>query len=78
MKTRVYFTFPEKQIKEPVIYEIGQKFKVTTNLRSAGVNAGVGLVALEIDGEKSEIDKALKYAKDLGIKVTPIEQDVVE
>ncbi len=78
MRTRVYLTFTEKLIQEPVVYELGHKFKVVTNIRSAGVNSGVGLVALEIDGDKAEIDKAIKYMKDLGVKVKPIEQDVVE
>ena len=78
MKARVYLTYPEKLIKEPVIYNIGHKFKVITNIRSASVNAGVGLIALEIDGEPDEVEKSLKYLKDLGVKVKPIEQDVIE
>jgi hypothetical protein len=50
---------------------------VVTNVRTASVNAGVGLVALEIDGERSEVDKALAYLKEQGITVKPIEQDVI-
>ncbi len=78
MKARFYLTFTEKLIQEPVVYQLGHKFKVVTNIRSAGVNSGVGLVALEMDGENAEIDKAIKYMKDLGVKVKPIEQDVME
>jgi len=76
-KARVYLTFPEKLIKQPVVYELGQKFKVITNVRTASVNAGVGLVALEIDGVRSEVDKALAYLKEQGITVKPIDQDVI-
>lgn len=78
MKARVYLTFPEKLIKEPVIYNVGHKFKVVTNIRSASVGAGVGLVALEIEGEDAEVQKSLRYLKDFGITVKPIEQDIVE
>ncbi|MBI1871756.1 MAG: NIL domain-containing protein [Chlamydiae bacterium] len=78
MKRKVYLTFPEILIKEPVIYELGHKFKVVTNVRSASVSTGVGLIALEMDGEKEEVEKAIKHLKDLGIKVKPIEHDVVE
>lgn len=78
MKARVYLTFPEKLIKEPVIYNVGHKFEVVTNVRSASVNTGVGLIALELEGEQDEVQKSLKYFKDLGITVKPIEQDVVE
>ncbi|MBI1884071.1 MAG: NIL domain-containing protein [Chlamydiae bacterium] len=77
-KTRIYITYPEKLIKEPVIYNVGQKFKVVTNIRSATVSSGIGVIGLELDGEQSEITKAVQYIKDLGIKVKPIEQDVME
>src|SRR5262245_20355005 len=76
-KARVYLTYPEKLIKEPVVYELGHKFKVVTNIRSASVSAGVGLVALEIDGDAEEVEKSLKYLKDLGISVKPLNQDVI-
>jgi len=78
MKARVYLTFPEDRIKEPVIYNVGHKFKVVTNIRSASVSSGVGLIGLEIDGEPAEVEKSIKYLKDLGITVKPIDQDVVE
>ena len=78
MKARIYITYPEKLIKEPVIYQMGHKFKVVTNIRSASVSSGVGLIGLEIDGDSSEVEKSIKYLKDLGIIVKPIEQDVIE
>ena len=77
-KIRVYLTFPEKSIQEPVIYQLGHKFKIITNIRSASVNAGVGLVGLEIDGDNQELNKALQYLKDHGISVKPIDQDIIE
>ena len=77
-KIRVYLTFPEKSIQEPVIYQLGHEFKIITNIRSASVNAGVGLVGLEIDGDSQELNKALQYLKDHGISVKPIDQDIVE
>jgi hypothetical protein len=42
------------------------------------VSSGVGLIGLEIDGEPTEVEKSIKYLKDLGITVKPIDQDVVE
>ncbi|OGQ57617.1 MAG: FeS-binding protein [Deltaproteobacteria bacterium RIFCSPLOWO2_02_FULL_53_8] len=78
MKTRVYLTYPKEQVKEPLIYNVGIRFKVVTNIRQATVSDAVGLVALELDGEPSEIEKAVKYLKDKGVKVEPIELDIIE
>jgi hypothetical protein len=78
MKARVYLTFPEKLIKEPIIYNVGHKFKVVTNIRNASVSSGVGVIGLEIDGEPIEVEKSLKYLKDIGVTVKPIDQDVIE
>lgn len=77
-KARVYLTFKESLIQKPVIYEIGHRFKVVTNVRSASVSGGVGVMALEIDGEQVEVLKALDYLRSVGVEVKPIEQDVVE
>ena len=41
-KRQVMFTFPEELIKEPVIYNLGHKFKVATNIRRADVSENKG------------------------------------
>lgn len=78
LKRRVTLTFPPKLIKEPVIYNIGHQFKVVTNIRSANVSENVGWVTLEIDGEEEEYLKVLGYLKEIGVKVEPVERDVIE
>jgi molybdopterin synthase sulfur carrier subunit len=76
-KRRVRLIFPPERIQEPVIYNIGHRFKVVTNIRSANVTENVGWVTLEIDGEEEEYLKALHYLKEIGVKVEPVEKDVV-
>src|SRR4030043_943762 len=76
-KRRVTLTFPPERIKEPVIYNIGQRFKIVTNIRSANVTENVGWVTLEIDGEEGEYLKALDYLKKIGVKAEPVEKDGV-
>ncbi len=75
---KVYLTYPETLVREPVIYNVGQKFKVVTNIRTASVGEGLGLVAMEMTGSEQELDRALAYIEGLGIKVEPIEKAVVE
>lgn len=75
---RVTLTFPPKLIKEPVIYNIGHRFKVVTNIRSANVSENVGWVTLEIDGDEEEYLKALHYLNEIGVTVEPIERNIIE
>jgi molybdopterin synthase sulfur carrier subunit len=77
-RRRVTLTFPPKLIKEPVIYNIGHRFKVVTNIRSANVSENVGWVTLEIDGEEEEYLKALNYLNEIGVTVEPVERDIIE
>ncbi|MDO8425917.1 MAG: NIL domain-containing protein [Deltaproteobacteria bacterium] len=78
MKKRVYLTYPKEQVKEPLLYHVAKLFKVVTNIRQASVSDKIGLVALELEGEEGEIDKAIKYFIDKGVKVEPIELDIIE
>ncbi|MCH7959784.1 MAG: NIL domain-containing protein [Candidatus Hydrogenedentes bacterium] len=75
---RVYLTFSEESIKEPLIYQLGHSFKVVTNIRGATISKTIGLVALEVEGEEGEIDSALEWIVSKGVKVEPIEKNVIE
>jgi len=77
-KRKVYLTYPPRLVKEPLIYRVGRKFKVITNIRSASISDKIGLVALELEGKRSEVERALQWFRRKGVKVEPIEQDVVE
>ncbi len=78
IKKKIYLTFPQKLIKEPIIYQIGHKFQVVTNIRGASISDEIGIVALELEGELTEIEKAIAYMREKGVTVEPIELDVVE
>ena len=75
---RFYLTYSQEKIKEPIIYAVGKKFRVVTNIRSASVSDHVGIVGLELDGDLAEIDAAVKWIADQGVKVEPIEKNVIE
>ena len=69
---RVYLTFPQELIREPIIFRIGHEFKVVTNIRGASVSDNIGLVALELEGEPAELDRAIAWLGKKGIKVEPL------
>ncbi len=78
MKRKVYLTFPRGLIKEPLIYQVGHKYEVVTNIRSASITQELGLVGLEFEGEESEIRAAMKFLEEKGVKVEPVAMDVME
>ena len=77
-RQRVKFTFPQDLITEPVIYNLGKQFALVTNIRRADVTADRGWVILELDGELTEIERGLRWVADKGVRVDPVEGDIVE
>lgn len=75
---RFYLTYSQEQIKEPIIYWVGHKFRVVTNIRGASVSDHIGIVALELEGEQAEIDKAFRWIAEQGVSIEPIEKNVIE
>ena len=75
---RVRFTFEGAAVEDPIIYQLGHKFQVVTNIRMADVEAGFGWVLLELEGEPDEIDRGLQWAQARGVRIDPIIGDIVE
>jgi hypothetical protein len=78
MKEKFYLTYPPTLIKEPIIYLLGKKFDIVTNIRGANVSNEMGLMALELEGSAIEIDRAVEWLRMQGITVEPIEKNVIE
>ena len=77
-KKQVMFTFPQELVKEPIIYSLGHKFKVVTNIRRADVSENRGWVVLELGGEEDEIEQGITWVKNKGVRVDPVIGDIVE
>src|SRR5688572_11934267 len=77
-QTRLWLMYPPKLITTPVIWELGKKFEVVTNVRQASVTDEIGIVSLELKGERSLIKEAIRWLEGLGIKVEPVEINVIE
>ena len=77
VKQRVKLTFPTDLITQPVIYNMGQEFDVVTNIRRANVTRDRGWVILEINGEDDEVERAVEWARSQGVRVDPIEGDII-
>ncbi len=77
-KTRLWLMFPTRLITRPIVWELGKKFELVTNVRQASVTDEVGLVSLSLAGERDEIKKAIAWLEELGVKVEPVEINTIE
>jgi len=77
-RQRVKFTFPPQLITLPIIYELGKQFSVVTNIRRADVTEDRGWVVLELEGEIEEIERGLDWVAAKGVRVDPVQGDIVE
>ncbi|MEI6071150.1 MAG: NIL domain-containing protein [Verrucomicrobiae bacterium] len=76
--TRLWLMFPARLITRPILWELAKKFQVVTNIRQASVTKEIGLVSLELDGDREEIKNAIAWLEEQGIKVEPVEINTIE
>jgi ABC-type methionine transport system ATPase subunit len=75
VRRKVFLTFPQRLIKEPIIYDLGKSFPVVTNIRGASVTDEIALVALLLEGEEPEVDRAIRFLEERGVKVESLEEE---
>jgi len=72
-QTRLWLMYPPKLIKKPLIWELGHKFKVITNIRQCSVSDEIGIVCLELDGKREDVKAAIQWLTKSGVSVEPVE-----
>jgi L-aspartate semialdehyde sulfurtransferase ferredoxin len=77
-KTRLWLMYPARLIRTPVVWQLSHKFQIITNIRQASVTDEIGVVCLEFEGPRPEIKAAIKWLERLGIRVEPVEINVIE
>jgi len=70
---RLWLMYPPKLIKKPLLWEVSHKFKVITNIRQASVTDEIGIVCLELDGQRAAVKAAIKWLEKNGVSVEPVE-----
>jgi ABC-type methionine transport system ATPase subunit len=74
---RVRLTFPEELVREPIIARLVQSFDVVPNIRRADVGEDSGWIVCELDGDATNVDRAVDWLRDQGVQVDLL-GDVVE
>ena len=77
-KRRFWLTIPQRLVKRPIIWEIGHKYPIVTNIGQASVTQEMGIISLEMDGRREDIKRAIQWLEDLNIKVEPVEINTIE
>jgi ABC-type methionine transport system ATPase subunit len=77
-QTRLWLMYPPRLIQKPLIWELGRKFPVVTNIRQCSITDEIGIVSLELDGKRSDIKAAIKWLEKIGVSVEPVEINIIE
>ena len=76
-RMRVRLTFPPALIQAPIVYRLVKDYDIVINIRRADVKADHGWMVLELEGDEKTLERGVKWLKDKGVQVDPIERDVV-
>jgi ABC-type methionine transport system ATPase subunit len=72
------FTFTEEQVREPIIYNLGQQFNIVTNIRRADLSEDAGWIVLELEGDEDDIEQGIAWVTSKGVRVDPANRDITE
>jgi L-aspartate semialdehyde sulfurtransferase ferredoxin len=69
VRVKVRLTFPESEVRRPVLATMVRQFDVEPNIRRADVEENRGWIVCEVDGEASGVEAALDWLRAEGITV---------
>jgi len=71
---KVWLTFEGGRQNEPCLWKMVRKFpEVMFDIRQASVQKDIGIMAVLFTGAETQIEAALAYLVELGVKVDPVE-----
>ncbi len=74
-----WLTFNADSSRKPLICEMSRKFDVVFNIRNASVTPTIGIIALELEGDREVIKKAVAWLESNGkSRVEPVEINTIE
>ena len=69
VSVRVKLTFPESDVRRPVLATMVRRFDVEPNIRRADVEEQRGWIVCEVEGEAAQVEAALDWVRGEGITV---------
>ena len=78
MKEKMVLYFPSTVTEQPFIYYLIKDHNLLVNILKADINPRMeGRLVVEIDGEKSDFAAGLDFLQARGVKVFPLEQEII-
>ena len=77
-RQRLWLMYPPKHITSPIVWELITRFELMANIRQAEVRDEIGIVCLELEGERAALKKATQWLERKGVKVEPVEINVID
>lgn len=75
---RLVLHFHEAVIDKPVIYMLVKDYDLEFNILKAHISPDKeGMIVLQLSGSKEKFEKAMKFLKDINIRVEPLQTDLV-
>ncbi len=70
---RIQLDYPLEQVKEPIIYHLVTEFRLIPNIRRANIDSHTGgMMVLEMEGMRPDLEAGMEYLRGLGIAVTEV------
>lgn len=72
-KIRVQLDYPLEHVKEPIIYHLVTDYRLIPDIRRANIDAHTGgMLVLEIEGTRDDLDAGMAFLRGLNIMVTEV------
>ncbi|MBC8370653.1 MAG: NIL domain-containing protein [Planctomycetes bacterium] len=75
MQRRLMCTFPERLIKQPLLFTLVNRFQVVPNIRGASVTDTIAILSLELEGDEDKVEEAVQYLIEEGVQVEFLEDN---
>ena len=69
MLAKLFLTFPQRLVQEPVVHDLLRRFPVKVNIRGASVTDEIALMAIHIDGPETDVQAAIAWLRGLGVAI---------
>ena len=71
---KCWLTFEGVCKDKPCIWQMSRKYpEVSFDIRQASVGGEIGIMALKLEGDSKQIEAAIAYLEELGVRVDPVE-----
>ena len=75
---KIVLTFPHNLLDKPIVYRLIKDFDLVFNILRANITPDEeGIMVLEVSGEKENYEKGIDYIKNMGVKVEPLQREII-